>query len=45
MKGADRSGKHDDASTGLSEAKEARSEAREPSGRGLSGCLQSDSPN
>jgi exonuclease III len=40
MKGADCSGKHDDASTagtnGVSD--EERSETRDPSSRGLSGC-------
>jgi hypothetical protein len=38
LKGAIRSGKHDDASTAASEASEARSEARDWSGLGLSCC-------
>jgi len=39
MKGAGRSGKPDDISTTASATSEARSEARDRSGRGLSRCL------
>ena len=36
LKGAEGSGKHDDASTEVSDTNEERSESRDPSPRGLS---------